>query len=297
MAWPRRLACALSFGVFLTPAPTSAQEWRDRGGLYVFVDTEVESAIRWPALDRLFLSYGAAFFQYAPTRTVTREEEEGTITTEFTADPATLLPPLTPDRAVRVGGGFYVATLYGEVAFQNFDGATSAELEGGVATVYETVGRAWTFDVGLLVPVGPLEVGGGLGMLNTRGQLRASTHYPDGTVSYGDDNFLNGVWTLNGMTLTANARALLRLGPVGVYGRAEWLNPADLGGQFMTTGVVQESYGQRPMIDSDTYTFIDPLPTSVASFDGRLLNEAEERVVEVFDGFRGTVGLVFILGG
>ncbi|MEM0962593.1 MAG: hypothetical protein AAGK21_08675 [Bacteroidota bacterium] len=259
-----RIFLAASLLALALPPAAPAQDWADRGGVYLLVDTEAYSTLGWPDLERLFSTFGP--------QGVAAERSEP------------FLPPLDFDRSVRVGVGVYVATLTAEVAFQPFTSETSFTLPGGVATRYETVGHAWTFDVGLLVPVGPLEVGGGLGMFNTDGQLRASTEYADGTVSYGDDSPLNGVWTLEAMTLQAHLKSVLRLGPVGVYGRIEWLDPFNVLSPAADIGIVQEDYGQGPSIDSDVYSFNSTL------FVGG------DPVIETYDGIRGTVGLVLILG-
>lgn len=280
-------------------ALSSAQaQGLDRAGIYLLTTYEPISTVEWSSLNKLFRSYGAEFAQYGPAREVTRTNDGETFTTLERADPNSFLPPLSFDKPFSFGAGLLLMSLNAELLFQNLDTSSSATFEGGFVRTYEIDGSAWRLQLGLLGPVAGIDVGGFIGMVSSHGELLSYGTYPDGTVSFGDDSQLNGVWELGSLGVSTGLKVMVPLGMVRLYGSAEWLDPFDFAARTgrPSTGVRQNAYGTGPTVNSDVYTFVDTLPTDVNNFKD-ILMEGDEPVLEVYDGFKLNAGLVIYFGG
>ncbi|GAB5518202.1 MAG: hypothetical protein RhofKO_04530 [Rhodothermales bacterium] len=281
-------------------ASVYAQAWRDRGGLYVFYTREPQSTLEWPQLNVLMSDYRSFLQRFADpdVREEIREGDDGeTFIVEVPG--GGLLPELQFGHDYSIGAGFIVATLNAEASWHNLYEVSRATLKQGVVRTFEVSGRTWRFNVGILAPIGALELGGFMGMHAARGEVRSFGTFPDGTISYGDDNGINGIWSLESLDLTAGVKAMIRVGPVALYGRAEWVDPFNVSGQLTTVplAITQNTYrGSGVRANSDNFTLVEFLPARMQDFGKSVLINNEPVVDNKFAGFTLHVGIALVLG-
>ncbi|MEM1095878.1 MAG: hypothetical protein AAGJ10_14870 [Bacteroidota bacterium] len=282
-------------------ASVHAQPWKDRGGIYVFYARQPQSTLAWPQLNAMLDSKRPFFARFADpdVREEVIEDADGEIVVlEFPG--GTLLPRMQFDHDFSLGVGLIIASLNAELSWHSLHGISKARLKQGITQTYEVKGRTSRLDVGILAPLGALELGWFMGMHSARGEVRSFRTYPDGTESYGDEAGFSGIWTVNSLDLTAGFKAMIRLGPVAVYGRAEWVDPFNFSEQFTTipTALTQNTYrGSGVRANSDIYTFVEFLPARSEDFGKSILINDEPVVDDHFSGFTLHVGVALVLGG
>ncbi|MEM1095560.1 MAG: hypothetical protein AAGJ10_13245 [Bacteroidota bacterium] len=296
-----RQVLALTLALLTVPAGAHGQDIGDLDeavGFFFTVGLPQSSRISWPSLDEFFLLYGGDVAEFAPTRTITNIDDDGSeVSFIATADPATLLQPLTVESNLAFGVGFAFGPYDMELDFRSSESASSAMLRGGFQRFYESDLQLWKFTFGITAPGGAAGLGAFIGGQATRGRLSSYALYPDGTRSFGGESRYNGVWRISDFDWLIGAKFAFPISFVRLFARVEWINPFDIASRFdsgsiESGGIEQEDWGNFIQIGSDTYTFVQELPLDFDRWESPYLGR---RVKGLVEGVQFQLGMAVFL--